>query len=152
MRSHSEPKRDTPRLRREAITWPECSRHGVSFLTSVFHRLLSCSGMATVLEHPIFSHGEIQNNIEGNPRRNPVEIIDVDAHDEHPASSSLLSQPPPRPRPALRPRHSFHPDAIISLVDDSDDEIEILSDPIPSRHGFLVVFCFFTQMSFFARQ
>jgi hypothetical protein len=83
--------------------------------------------MATLLEHPIF---DIQNNIEANPTRNSVEIIDVDAHDDPAASSSLLSQPPRR----LRPISFHHPD-IISLVDDSDDEIEILSDPIPGRHS-----------------
>jgi len=97
--------------------------------------------MATIVEHPLFALGEIRNNMEPNPRRNSVEIIDVDAHDEPPPSSSLLSQVPPRPRPSLRPRHSFHPD-IISLVDDSDDEVQILSDPIPGRHSYVVVYCF----------
>lgn len=98
--------------------------------------------MATIVEHPLFALGEIRNNMEANPRRNSVEIIDVDAHDEPPASSSLLSQVPPRPRPSLRPRNSFHPDAIISLVDDSDDEVQILSNPIPGRHSYVVVYCF----------
>jgi hypothetical protein len=98
--------------------------------------------MATIVEHPMFSLGEIQNNLEGNPRRNSVEIIDVDAHDEPPASGSSMSQGPPRPRPALRPRHSFHPNSIISLVDDSDDEVQILSDPIQGRHRCIVVLCF----------
>ena len=96
--------------------------------------------MGTVVEHPLSALGEIQNNLDVNSTRNSVEIIDVDAHDEPP--SSPLSQTSSRPRPALRPRHSFHPDSVISLVDDSDDEVQILSDPIQGKLKYLVVSCF----------
>lgn len=113
-------------VRREVITWP--FRPDVLLTESRLscHHSLLYSGMGTVVEHPIFALGD---NMEGHSRRNSLEIIDVDAHDEPPAStSSSFSQGPHQPRPILRHSQSFHPDAIISLVDDSDDEVQILSD------------------------
>jgi hypothetical protein len=120
------------------VVWEQSarSRHGTCSPTSTF---LS-AGMGTVVDHPMFALGEIQGNMQPNSRRNSVEIIDVDAHDE--ASTSSSSQGPPRPRPVLRPTHSFHSDSIISLVDDSDDEVEILSDPIQGRLRMIVVSCY----------
>ena len=93
--------------------------------------------MGTVVEQFILPLGDLQNDMDANSRTSSVEVIDVDANE--PASSLPIGGP--RIRPAFRQRQPFEIQSepeTISLIDDSDDEIVILPDPIRGRCTFLV--------------
>lgn len=81
--------------------------------------------MCTVVERPVWL-SDLPNNMEGTSDRISFEIIDVDAN-EGLAPSASGSVQAPRPQPDLFTIRG-QPETI-SLLDDSDDDIEILSAP-----------------------
>ncbi len=109
--------------------------------------------MGTVVEPFILPLGDLQNDVDANSRTSSVEVIDVDAN-ESVAPSSSVPMGGPRIRPAFRQRQPFgvqrEPEAI-SLTDDSDDEIQILSDMIRGRCTFIVWSLCFVLSNFFSK-
>jgi hypothetical protein len=84
--------------------------------------------MGTVVERPVWLSDRPSNLEDGIS----FEIIDVDANEGPAPSTPMLAQPPSR----LQNGWFQGQPETISLLDDSDDEIEILS--VPTRGQFSI--------------